>query len=187
MKNTLACSFRYGSYASFAADGNLIHVQITSEDSVLQMITRPAFTDLKHFLCQAPLRDASFLIRIPSLYVVAKLEERVYHCHSSDFLAVCKWLATRAEETLTMLTIHNTPEIIADDGEAREDGDWKRVRAKTYLDNVWLMMFRQGAVTACHKYVIAPNTQDSETRVVPKRQTVAENARNTIRNTASGG
>ena len=100
--------------------------------------------------------------------MVAKLEEGLYdRSYSSDFLAVCKWLATRAEETLMMLIIHNTPEIITDDGEARED-DWKKVRAKTYLDDGWLMMFRQGAVTACHKYVIAHNTQDSETRVMPK-------------------
>ena len=67
--------------------------------------------------------------------MVAKLEERVYRHHSSDFLAVCNWLATRAEETLTMLIIHNIPEIIADDGETREGDDWKKVRAITYRDN----------------------------------------------------
>jgi hypothetical protein len=104
-------------------------MQIASEDSVLQMITRPALADLKHFLGQGSLLDSSYLIRIPSLYVVAKLEERVYRCYSADFLAVCQWLVTRAEEILTLLLIHDIPEIIADDGKAQEDDDWKKVRA----------------------------------------------------------
>ena len=129
MKNMLACSFRWGSYAWLVVRGNLIPVQITSDDSVLQMITRPALTDLKDFVGQGSLLDPSYLIHIPSLYMVAKLEEKIYSSYSSDFLAVCRWLATRAEETLTMLIIHDMPDIIANDENAQEDDDWKRVRA----------------------------------------------------------
>lgn len=111
--------------------GNLIPVQITSDDSVLQMITRPALTDLKDFVGQGSLLDPSYLIHIPSLYTVAKLEEKIYSSYSSDFLGVCRWLATRAEETLTMLIIHDMPDIIANDESAQEDDNWKRVRLKS--------------------------------------------------------
>ena len=57
------------------------------------------------------------MLRFLFAYTLLQNQKRVY---SSDFLGG-RWLATRAEETLMMLIIHNAPEIIVDDGEARED------------------------------------------------------------------
>lgn len=92
------------------------------------MITRPALHDLKEFISQPSFDHLSYLIRIPSLYMVAKLEAKLSRCYSPDFLAVLSWLVVRTEEVLKILVIHETPEMNAATGESIDD-DWKKVSA----------------------------------------------------------
>ena len=106
---------------------------IRSTSHPIQLLLQHWVLHIRHSprSCQESIQhwDPAHTHHIPSLYMVVKLEEKIYSSYSSDFLAVCRWLATWAEETLTMLIIHNMRDIIANDKNAQEDDDWKRVRA----------------------------------------------------------
>ena len=71
----------------------------------------------------------SYLIYIPSLYMVAKLEAKLLRCYSPDFPAVLSWLVVRTEEVLKILIIHDKPGPEMNAAGESIDDDWKKVSA----------------------------------------------------------
>lgn len=83
--------------------------QISAEESVLQMTTRPALDKLQTFNeCPAE-ENSSTLVDIPALYDLLQYEWSTCREFSPSILLLCKWIHRRGCATLNALLVHDLP------------------------------------------------------------------------------
>lgn len=119
-------SIRYVVSDVKSSNRSLIRVKVAAEESVLQMIIRPALEDLKRFI-EAPTEDnAAAMNSIPVLYRVLKDEKRSDSRYSEAMLDVCKWMLARGKAVLEALMVHQgpPPKGLGDN----PPGQWNKVR-----------------------------------------------------------
>lgn len=108
-------------------------IKLAAEESVIQMMNRPALKSLRAFNSSPDRHHTSFLITIPALHHVLRHEESEFlpgHLYSATILGVCKWLSRRGEAVLGRL--------IEDSGSSLEINDsivsseWQKVCLKVF-------------------------------------------------------
>ncbi|KDR73877.1 hypothetical protein GALMADRAFT_45477, partial [Galerina marginata CBS 339.88] len=87
-----------------------LFIQISAEESALQMINQPSLKRLKEFIIQPTTENQSYLLHIPALYKVLAYEgsHSISGEISATIVAVCRWLYLRAETVRRLLLVHET-------------------------------------------------------------------------------
>ncbi|KAJ6465029.1 hypothetical protein C8R45DRAFT_939868 [Mycena sanguinolenta] len=90
--------------------------QITAEESVLQMTTKPALQALQAFVTQPNHRNASALVEIPVIHELLSHEKVSTGLFPPITIAVCRWVLERGGMVLDSLIKGPEPPKIAEDG-----------------------------------------------------------------------
>ncbi|TEB36924.1 hypothetical protein FA13DRAFT_1622395, partial [Coprinellus micaceus] len=111
-------------------------VQIAAEESILQMMNRPAIANLKAFISSPSRQTIDGLITIPTLYDLFRYEFNLTASISSESFGACRWLCERGETVLNRLLARNArPQGalaatgLARDSELPVEKNWKLVSA----------------------------------------------------------
>lgn len=103
--------------------------QIAADESILQLAIRPALSDLDRFNRNPTRRNATMLVKIPTLYDVLKYENsRVdddQSTYSETLRGVCIFLHERGIRVLKQITVHTTETHHMDIQEGKRD--WEKV------------------------------------------------------------
>jgi hypothetical protein len=81
--------------------------QLAAEESVLQMMNRPALADLAQFNLSPTQEYASRLITIPTVYDMLQYELNVLGSCHPETLQICQWLEARGNDVLNRLQSRN--------------------------------------------------------------------------------
>ncbi|KAJ7583992.1 hypothetical protein C8J56DRAFT_790501 [Mycena floridula] len=84
----------------------LTSFQLNADESVLQMVTRPALNRLATFLQNPAGANVSELIGIPALYTVLMKELKSEGRWHVSLIGLCRWLHGRASQVLKTLMVH---------------------------------------------------------------------------------
>lgn len=131
---------------------------MASDDSVLQMVTRPSLKLLSSFVGHPTNENASLLVIIPAIYNVLRLEEKRGRAYPSDLLGVCRWLVERANVVLAAVVIHPAP--LVDKEIDTGNMDWREVGITFPLHLSLTSMIRLAAATVCHRSDTGQSTQN---------------------------
>jgi hypothetical protein len=101
-------------------------IQLTADESVLQMANRPALSELARFLIQPNPCNASRLVGIPALYDVLQHHLQKPESFSADLLGLCRWFFARGQAVLNDLIKYKAPPV--DSTAISTDVDWQKVR-----------------------------------------------------------
>ncbi|KAJ6611690.1 hypothetical protein B0H10DRAFT_1918580 [Mycena sp. CBHHK59/15] len=88
-------------------------IQISAEESVLQMTTAPALSSLESFVLDPSPIHASALVEIPAIHEVLSYE-RTLGTFSGTTIGVCRWILNRGRTVLNTLTTGPEPPRILD-------------------------------------------------------------------------
>ncbi|KAJ7065152.1 hypothetical protein B0H15DRAFT_794587 [Mycena belliarum] len=86
-------------------------LQISAEESVLQMANLDGLNALQDFLKNPSRLNASALVNIPVLHELLEYEFRQHGLLSADVLEVCHWITDRGDFILGWLKEHSTPPL----------------------------------------------------------------------------
>ncbi|KAJ3545281.1 hypothetical protein NMY22_g2495 [Coprinellus aureogranulatus] len=89
--------------------------QISAEESVLQMVNRPALADLAAFMSSPSRATLDALITIPVIYDILCYEHDIAGSINSDTRGSLEWIYSRAQVVLNMLVKQNGKKMM-DDG-----------------------------------------------------------------------
>ncbi|XP_006463775.1 hypothetical protein AGABI2DRAFT_53662, partial [Agaricus bisporus var. bisporus H97] len=105
--------------------------QISTNESGLQIINRPALTKLELFLVNPSYGALSQLAPIPCLYHLAVHQWTQHNCLSSEFLTALEWIKTRASDIIQKSMLREAVPLV--DAGIDADGGWKKVYVSTNL------------------------------------------------------
>jgi hypothetical protein len=112
-------------------------LQIAAEESVAQMMNRPALKDLTEFIQHPSAASLHLLITIPSVYDAVRYEFDMMGILRKSTLEVCRWLQNRGCDVLSRLVLLNGPRSsdcsASGDHPPIEEKDWKKVSASASL------------------------------------------------------
>ncbi|KAF7361175.1 hypothetical protein MSAN_01149400 [Mycena sanguinolenta] len=80
-----------------------LFLQITAEESVLQMTTKPALDALEVFVTQPTHRNASALVEIPAIHELLTHEKNSTLLFPETTVEVCRWILDRGRMVLSSL------------------------------------------------------------------------------------
>ena len=102
-------------------------VQIAADDSVLQMMTISSRKLLEEFVENPSPVTVSPLISIPAIYRALRFEEQRHkQPYSAPLIAICRWIAKTAKNTLESMLSDVAPGI--DVTAMTLSNDWRKVR-----------------------------------------------------------
>ncbi|KAJ7595883.1 hypothetical protein C8J56DRAFT_774819, partial [Mycena floridula] len=97
--------------------------QVAAEESVLQMVTRPALAQLQAFNAR-PCKDlASQMLLIPALMNSLELELKIHDQYGDELLGLCRWLELRADTVYEHLVRKHEGDL--PDDQKLEEESWK--------------------------------------------------------------
>jgi hypothetical protein len=100
-------------------------LQLTVEESILQMANRPALSDLAMFLVEPIPINASRLVGIPSLYEVLQYHQQKNEAYPKPLLMLCQWIYAQGQEVLNRLLV--SPALPVPENMMLSDKDWLKV------------------------------------------------------------
>ncbi|KAF7363765.1 hypothetical protein MSAN_01034300 [Mycena sanguinolenta] len=89
--------------------------QITAEESVLQMATKPALDMLQTFVNQPTYQNATALVEIPAIHELLTHEKHPTNPFPRRTIEVCRWIVDRGRMVLNSLLKGPEPPKIAED------------------------------------------------------------------------
>jgi len=101
--------------------------KLSGDESVLQMVTRPALNTLNKFNVAPTRENASALVDIPVIHGVLDHEFRTNGHVSVSTLHLCNWLHCRAVEVLSKLIVHPRPAILPPSLTSNMSEEWYSV------------------------------------------------------------
>jgi hypothetical protein len=107
--------------------------QAVAEESVLQMVTRPALTALNDFITSPSTHNASCLMDIPSLYDLLQYEHIVRKGYSEALIQVCNWIHKRGRSVLDQLLVHAVPVSPPVQNDVQSEDLWSKVTFFCFL------------------------------------------------------
>jgi CxC4 like cysteine cluster associated with KDZ transposases len=102
-------------------------LQVIAEESILQMINRPALTNLGRFNSSPSLERLSNLIVIPTVYDVLRYDHDTTGSFDPATLQMCLWLYKRGQEVLEALLRKNGPDTESELAPDVVEKDWRHV------------------------------------------------------------
>ncbi|KAJ7210569.1 hypothetical protein GGX14DRAFT_394766, partial [Mycena pura] len=78
-------------------------IQISAEESVLQMTTKPALDALEAFITAPTHRNASILVEIPAVHELLSYEKGLGNAFPEITMDVCRWILNRGRAVLNSL------------------------------------------------------------------------------------
>ncbi|KAF7354662.1 hypothetical protein MSAN_01379900 [Mycena sanguinolenta] len=127
-----------------------LFLQITAEESVLQMTTKPALDALEVFVTQPTHRNASALVEIPAIHELLTHEKNSTLLFPETTVEVCRWILDRGRMVLSSLIKGPEPPKI-DEGVEKP---WTEVGFIVLCEEqsgLTPPTFRLVAATACQK------------------------------------
>jgi hypothetical protein len=100
--------------------------QISADESVLQLVTRPALAVLRDFVEEPSLFNESLLVGIPALYGLLNGGRNTSGSYLDDYLEICKWILKHGSLVLERLIVHSVPPL--DFKEPYNPDEWRQVR-----------------------------------------------------------
>ncbi|KAJ6542680.1 hypothetical protein B0H19DRAFT_957773 [Mycena capillaripes] len=78
-------------------------VQISAEESVLQMTTKPALDALEIFVTAPTFQNASSLVEIPAIHELLSHEKVMGEAYSARTMEICRWILNHGRTVLSSL------------------------------------------------------------------------------------
>jgi hypothetical protein len=88
------------------------YAKLSGDESVIQMVTRPALNALDKFNTVPTRENALALVDIPAIHGVLDHEFRTNGHVSVSMLRLCTQLHQRAAEVLSQLIVHPSPPVL---------------------------------------------------------------------------
>ncbi|KAJ7359242.1 hypothetical protein DFH08DRAFT_769127 [Mycena albidolilacea] len=91
-------------------------IQISAEESVIQMTTKPAQDALEAFVTAPTARNASMLVEIPAVHELLSYEKGLGNAFPDITVDVCRWILNRGRAVLNSLIKGPQPPELLDSG-----------------------------------------------------------------------
>ncbi|KAJ7367062.1 hypothetical protein DFH08DRAFT_678486, partial [Mycena albidolilacea] len=89
-------------------------IQVSAEESVLQMTTKPALNALEAFVNEPSHRNASALVEIPAIHELLRHEKGLADTFPENTIGICRWVLERGRAVLNSLIKGPEPPRVTD-------------------------------------------------------------------------
>ncbi|KZP10585.1 hypothetical protein FIBSPDRAFT_757998 [Athelia psychrophila] len=111
-----------------------LFIQLSAEESALQMSNRPALKALSMFVTDPTATNASRLVGIPTLYETLRHHEINQELYPENLLRLCQWMLERGEALLRSIIKYEAPVI--DESASSADADWSKTGCSYSLPQI---------------------------------------------------